>query len=121
MSATALIVDDDATLRRALGQRLAHWGYEVREAASGAEAIEVSRRTEHDLVLLDLSMPGLSGLDVLRALRGEGIASDVIVLTAHGSVQAAVEALRLGASDFLQKPTDFEVLRAVIDRLGPQS
>ena len=116
MSATALIVDDDATLRRALGQRLAHWGYEVREAASGAEAIEVSRRTEHDLVLLDLSMPGLSGLDVLRALRGEGIASDVIVLTAHGSVQAAVEALRLGASDFLQKPTEFEVLRAVIDR-----
>ncbi len=83
MSATALIVDDDATLRRALGQRLAHWGYEVREAASGAEAIEVSRRTEHDLVLLDLSMPGLSGLDVLRALRGEGIASDVIVLTAR--------------------------------------
>ncbi len=116
MSATALVVDDDAALRRALAQRLAHWGYEVREASSGAEAIEVLRRTEHELVLLDLAMPGLSGLDVLKALRDEGISSDVIVLTAHGSVEAAVDALRLGASDFLQKPTDFEVLRAVIDR-----
>ena len=116
MTSSVLVVDDDPALRRALAQRLEHWGWRVREAASGAEALEAARRAEPDLVLLDLQMPGIPGAEVLRTLREEGIASDVVVLTAHGSVESAVAALQQGAADFLQKPTDFEVLRAVVER-----
>jgi DNA-binding NtrC family response regulator len=116
MKASVLLVDDDAALRRALADRLAHWGHDVVQAGSGAEAIEAARRREFDLVLLDLSMPGIDGREVLRVLREEGCPSDVVVLTAHGSVEAAVEALKGGAADFLVKPADFEVLRRVVNR-----
>jgi DNA-binding NtrC family response regulator len=116
VSDRVLVVDDDAAIRRALQQRLQHWGYDASEAASGAEAIESVRRVEPVVVLLDLAMPGLSGFDVLKALRAEGATCDVVVLTAHGSVEAAVQAIREGATDFLQKPADFGVLQALLDR-----
>ena len=116
MNGHVLLVDDDAVLRRALSQRLAHWGLSVEEAPDGDAALAAASRREFDLVFLDLSMPGKSGMDVLRALRDEGCPSDVVVLTAHGSVAAAVEALKLGAADFLQKPADFVILKNVVER-----
>ena len=116
MNASVLVVDDDPTLRRALSARLAHWGHAVEEAADGDAALAAMRDGAHALVLLDLSMPGRDGLDVLRAARAEGLAGDVVVLTANGTVETAVEALRLGAVDFVQKPADLGVLRAVVDR-----
>ena len=117
MRASFLIADDDTTLRRALTDRLTHWGHHVTEVPDGRAALDAAERREFDLVFLDLSMPEMSGLDVLRHLRERGNAADIVVLTAHGSVGNAVEAIRLGAADFLLKPADFELLRAVLDRL----
>ncbi len=116
MKANVLIVDDDPGLRRALADRLAFWGHATTEAADGPSAFAAAGRQEFDLVLLDLSMPGPSGLDVLRRLKEAGCCADVVILTAHGTVEAAVEALKLGATDFLAKPADFSLLQAVVER-----
>jgi DNA-binding NtrC family response regulator len=116
MKARVLIVDDDAGLRRALSDRLAFWGHAPAEAEDGPTALEMVTRRAFDLILLDLSMPGLPGLEVLRRLREGGCEADVVILTAHGSIEAAVEALKLGASDFLLKTADLEVLRTVVER-----
>jgi two-component system, NtrC family, response regulator AtoC len=117
MRASILIADDDPTLRRVLADRLTHWEHAVTEVADGRAALDATERREFDVIFLDLSMPEMSGLDVLRELRDRGSKADVVVLTAHGSVESAVEAIRLGAADFLLKPADFELLRAVLDRL----
>ena len=116
MKARVLIVDDDAGLRRALSDRLAFWGHAPTEAEDGNAALEAMSHRVFDLVLLDLSMPGLSGMDVLKRLREGGCEADVVILTAHGSIEAAVEALKLGATDFLLKSADLEVVRTVVER-----
>jgi DNA-binding NtrC family response regulator len=116
MKARVLIVDDDAGLRRALSDRLAFWGHAPMEAADGDAALETMSHRAFDLILLDLSMPGLSGMDVLKRLREGGCEADVVILTAHGSIEAAVEALKLGATDFLLKSADLEVVRTVVER-----
>jgi DNA-binding NtrC family response regulator len=116
MKAEVLIVDDDAILRRALTDRLRFWGHATAEAGSGEEALRQIQARRFDLVLLDLKMPGMSGMDVLHRLQDSGCEADVVVLTAHGSVEAAVEAIKAGALDFLPKPADFDLLRAVVDR-----
>jgi DNA-binding NtrC family response regulator len=116
MKARVLIVDDDESLRRALRDRFEHWGHAPSEAATGAEALERLAERQFDLVVLDLSLPDRSGLEVLKQIREEGHPADVVLLTAHGSIEAAVEALRAGAVDFLQKPADFELLQAFVGR-----
>ena len=116
LKADVLIVDDDAALRLALQDRFEHWGCQVQLAADGHEALAVCAERAFDLILLDLSMPGLGGMEVLQQLQKDKFTGDVVVLTAHGSVSRAVEALRAGASDFLTKPADFELLAQVISR-----
>lgn len=116
MKASVLIVDDDPGLRRALADRFEFWGHRAETAVDGTDARSRLAAQAFDLVLLDLSMPGMSGLELLTVLRAEGCAADVIVLTAHGSVEAAVEAIKLGAEDFLAKPTDFDLLQKAVDR-----
>ena len=116
VSARVLIVDDDESLRRALADRLAFWGHAVVQAKDGDEALAAAAREHVDLVLLDLAMPGRTGMEVLREWHASGFEPDVVVLTAQGSVEAAVEAMRLGATDFVQKPADFELLRRAVDR-----
>lgn len=116
MKASILIVDDDASLRRALADRLRYWGHTCEEASSGTEAVDATNRRRFDLILLDLRLPDGDGLEVLRRLRGAEVTSDIVMLTAHGTVDAAVEAIRAGADDFLLKPADFEWLRKTIDR-----
>jgi len=116
MKASVLIVDDDAGLRRALADRMRFWGHAVTAAADGAEALEAVRTKGFDLILLDLNMPGISGLDLLRQLGSDGSEADRVVLTAHGSVEKAVEAMKLGAVEFLLKPADFDLLKGIVDR-----
>jgi DNA-binding NtrC family response regulator len=116
MKASVLIVDDDEALRRALSDRFRFWGHTVSTAKDGEDALAQAERKAFDLVLLDLAMPGMSGLDVLDKLKGTGCEADVVVLTAHGSVEKAVEAIKRGADDFLTKPADFEFLRKVVER-----
>jgi DNA-binding NtrC family response regulator len=117
MKANVLIVDDDADLRRALADRLDFWGHTTEQAADGQAALEAVARREFDLILLDLTMPRMTGMDAMRKLHESGCAADVVILTAHGSIGHAVEAIRLGAADFMLKPADFDLLKAVVERL----
>jgi DNA-binding NtrC family response regulator len=117
LNARILIVDDEPMLRRTMSDRLGFWGCETEEAATGEEALEILGDRSFDLVLLDIKMPGISGLEVLAAMREKGDRTDVVVLTAHASVEAAVEAVKNGAVDFLLKPADFDLVKNTITRL----
>src|SRR5277367_375593 len=111
-----LIVDDEPNVRLMLETALASVGYEVIEAADGHAALELLRGPDFrcDLVLLDLLMPRIDGMELLRRLRALGNVVPVVILTAHGSIPEAVEAMKLGAIDFLTKPTTPDALRRVV-------
>jgi DNA-binding NtrC family response regulator len=105
---TVLIADDEKNIRGSLGVAFRLEGYEVRTAADGQEALEILERGGIDLAVVDLQMPRRDGMDLLRALREKGIELPVMILTAHGSVEKAVEATKLGAFDFIEKPPHAE-------------
>lgn len=113
---TVLVVDDEAYVRESLAAVLAHQGFEVRAAASTAEALEGERLTGADALVTDLKMPGAGGLALLRRLARDEPGLPVIVLTGHGTVPSAVECMRAGAFDYLLKPTPPEELALVLDR-----
>jgi DNA-binding response OmpR family regulator len=104
MNFQILVVDDEDKMRRSLADILRLEGYRVDTAGTGEEACERLDSTIYDLVLLDLKMPGMDGLEVLRFIRKNGIDAQVILLTAHGSMESAIGALREGAHDYLLKP-----------------
>ena len=95
--AKVLIVDDDPSARKILESRLRAMNIQTLAASSGSEALEQIRREVPSLVLLDLQMPRMSGIDVLKSLRREGLETTVIVVTAHATIEAAVEAMKQGA------------------------
>ena len=99
-----LVVDDDDSNRVTLERLLAREGYEVHHAANGREAMERFRASPADLVLTDLKMPGMSGIDLLKAIRTVDSDVEVVVMTAYGTVETAVEAMKEGAYDFVAKP-----------------
>jgi len=109
-----LIVDDDPSSRRLLEVRLRALGCETMTAADGQEGLAVVQREAPALMLLDLQMPRMGGLEVLRTLRRDGLDFPIIVITAHGSIEAAVEAMKEGAYDFLPKPFDAGHLGIVV-------
>ncbi|HEY9668108.1 MAG TPA: response regulator [Coleofasciculaceae cyanobacterium] len=106
-----LIVDDEKNIRMTVAQALEPLGYEVSTAVDGEDALKQLQAQEHNLILLDLKMPGMDGLEVLR--RAVEIHPDIqiIIISAHGTVESAVEAMKLGAVDFLQKPFTPQELR----------
>jgi DNA-binding NtrC family response regulator len=120
--ARVLIVDDEAASRRLLEARLCPLACDVATAENGEEALTAIRRDVPDLVLLDLRMPKMSGIEVLRALHKEAISVPVIVITAYGSVETAVGAMKEGAYDFITKPIDANhfdiVVRKALEREG---
>lgn len=120
--ARVLIVDDDAASRRLLEVRLRPLECDVATAGNGEQALTAIRKDAPDLMLLDLQMPKMGGIEVLRALRKEGINVPTIVITAHGSIEIAVEAMKEGAYDFITKPVDgnhFDiVVRKALEREG---
>ena len=99
-----LICDDQATIRTSLGEALSSEGYEVREAGNGAEARSLLEECEFDLALLDLKLPDTTGVEILRHMRAQGLDIPTILMTAYGDTPTAVEAMQLGAWDFVQKP-----------------
>ncbi len=111
-SGCVLLVDDEVPLRAALADELRHEGYRVLEAGSSEEAFDHLGREVVDLVLLDLKLGPENGLDVLKAVRADWPDAAVVMLTAYGMVETAVEALKLGAYDFCQKP--FELARLLV-------
>jgi DNA-binding NtrC family response regulator len=111
-----LVADDEAEVRGALAELLAGWGHAVDVAADGQEALKKATETRPDVVVSDLVMPRLDGIWLLRALRDELPEVPVVFLTGRASIDAAVEAIREGAYDFLEKPVDPARLRVTIDR-----
>jgi DNA-binding response OmpR family regulator len=109
-----LIVDDEPNVRLVFRTTLESTGYEVAEAEDGDSAIEALEKAPADVVLLDLQMPRIGGMEVLRRLRESGNHVPVVIVTAHGSIPDAVEAMKLGAIDFLAKPLSPERLRRVV-------
>jgi CheY-like chemotaxis protein len=112
-----LIADDERAARYGMAKALAPAGYEIAEAVDGPAALDAIRSGAHDLVFLDLNMPGLDGQGVLRQLCQTGRrAVEVVVVTADDRVQSAVECVRLGAADYLTKPYEIEHVRAIARR-----
>ena len=115
-SARILLVDDDAAFRRALAMELEASGFEVVPAGTGAEAVRNATRLEPDVVLLDLRLPDADGIEVLRSLHEACPGSEVIMLTGHGNIDTAIEAIRKGAFDFVTKPCPLDELEIRIQR-----
>jgi DNA-binding NtrC family response regulator len=111
-----LLVDDDAAFRTVMAAELSRSGYDVRTAASGEEALAVCATAEPQVILLDLQMPGISGLEVLKSLRNRDAPGEVVMLTGHGSIDTAIEAIRMGAFDYVSKPCPLDELEIRIQR-----
>ncbi len=110
-----LIVDDEESILATLSFNLEKQGYKVETAQSGKEGLEKFNKLKHDLVVTDLVMEGLNGIDVLKEVKRTQSDTQVMVLTGHSSLTTAIEALRLGASDYLQKPFTLRQLYTVLD------
>ena len=118
---TLLLVDDDEVLRERLGRALRERGFEVTTAESGEAAIAIARRDAPEFAVVDLRMPGASGIEVLDALRAIDPATRVLMLTGYGSIATAVEATRRGAVGYLSKPADAdEVVAALTGRAAAE-
>jgi two-component system copper resistance phosphate regulon response regulator CusR len=113
-----LVVEDDRTVGQYIKRGLEEAQYVADWVADGGEALQVVGNAPYDLVLLDLRLPGMTGLEVLRALRDRGYTMPVLVLTAQDSVDYKVDALRAGADDYVTKPFAFEELLARIEALS---
>jgi DNA-binding NtrC family response regulator len=113
---TVLVVDDDQSLRRVMEMQLEEIGCPVLAAASGQEALTILASRPIPVLLTDLKMPGMSGLELLRRVRKEYPETAVLVVTAYGTVESAVAAMREGAYDYLTKPVDYTQLGIVVNR-----
>lgn len=113
---TLLIVDDDATFRRRLAQAFEDRGFEVRDVKDHDEALRAALAESPEYAVVDLRMPGRSGLDVVRELKRIDEATRIVVLTGFGSIATAVEAIRLGALHYLTKPADADDILAAFER-----
>src|SRR5208283_1008924 len=109
-----LIVDDERLVRWSLRQKCEEWGYEVVEAAAGEPGLRLAQHESPDLILLDVRLPDLNGLQVLEQLKKTGDSTAVIMITADPQLDDVKSALKLGAYDFIGKPLDFEELRVTI-------
>jgi two-component system, response regulator RegA len=110
-----LLVDDDEVLRERLAQAIRTRGYEVRTAGTAEEALRESARESPEMAVLDLKMPGMSGLDLLRELRQQDPSTRFLMLTGYGSIATAVQAVREGAVGYLPKPADADEILAALN------
>lgn len=114
MKPRILVVDDEEPIRKTMRMTLEYEGFEVTEAPSGVEAIQAVEQDPPDLIFLDIKMPGIDGLEVLEQLKEKSPSIQVIIISGHGNVETAVQATKLGAFDFIEKPLETErILLAV--------
>jgi DNA-binding NtrC family response regulator len=111
-----LIIDDEASNRDALQLLLASAGYQVQAAASGEEALEILQETPFEVIITDLFLPGVSGIDILKQVKEESPYTNVILITGHASAETAVEAMKEGAFDYITKPFNFEKLKVLVSK-----
>lgn len=112
---SVLVVDDDDVFRTRLGKAFADRGFDVRTAASALEALRLAQQDSPEFAVVDLRMPGASGLDVVRELHAIDPASVIVMLTGYGSIATAVEAVRAGAVHYLSKPVDIDQILAAFE------
>jgi DNA-binding NtrC family response regulator len=115
MRTKVLLVDDEAPFVEALAKRLTKRELTVVTAFSGAEALEKLEKEPHiDVVVLDVKMPGMDGIETLKAIKAKYALVEVIMLTGHATVESAIEGMKMGALDYLMKPCDLDVLMAKV-------
>ena len=115
LAAKVLLVDDEQDFLETLSSRLEMRGLKVSAVTSGEQAVSEAKEQEYDAIVLDLSMPGIDGLETLKRIKADNPNAEIIMLTGHGSVASGVEAMKLGAGDFLQKPVE---LTELMDKIG---
>ncbi|MBI5485589.1 MAG: response regulator [Deltaproteobacteria bacterium] len=112
-----LVVDDEENARVALSKILSHEGYDVSSAANGLEALNFLRSRDVELIITDINMPEMNGLAFLRELNRSYPKSNVIMITAYGEVESYLEAMNLGAFEYINKPLKYEDLKKVINKI----
>lgn len=113
---TVLIVDDDASHRTILQALIKGWGYGAEMAEDGAKAVELAKKKPFDLILMDVRMSAVNGIEALKAIKAYNPSIPILIMTAYSNVESAVEAIKAGAYDYLTKPLDFDVLRLTMER-----
>jgi DNA-binding NtrC family response regulator len=110
-----LLVDDEVVFTTNMGKLLTNRGYKVTAANSGDAAIQALEKETYDVVVLDLKMPGMDGLTTLKEIKKLGLFTETLILTGHGSIDTALEAIKLGAYDYLTKPCEIDDLMGKIE------
>ena len=110
VNANVLLVDDEEDFIAALSRRLEARHLKVTAAHSGQDALALADRQDFDAIILDLAMPGMDGLETLKRIKQNHPEAEIIMLTGHGSIRTGIEAMKLGAEDFLEKPVDIQQL-----------
>jgi DNA-binding NtrC family response regulator len=117
MADSILIVEDDASVRESLLSVLESKDYVVESVSDGEQAVKAIEQRDYDVLLLDLQLPKISGMEVLANAKKLSPDTSIVILTAHGSIQSAVEAMKLGAEDYLEKPCDIEQLQKMLEKI----
>ena len=115
-----LIIDDEPAIRMALKEILEYESFEVKEAEDGAAALKMVEKESFDLIFCDIKMPHMDGIEVLSKLKEKGIETPVVIITGHGNVETAVDALKKGAYDFIQKPLDLNRILVTVRNASNQ-
>ena len=110
-----LLIDDEAAFTNNMSKLLIYRGYRVETADSGDRAIRILEKQDFDVIVLDLKMPGMDGITTLKEIKKLGLFTETLILTGHGSIDTALEAVKLGAYDYLTKPCDIDELVAKIE------
>ncbi|MDH3391023.1 MAG: response regulator [Desulfobulbaceae bacterium] len=110
LNASVLLVDDEEQFLQALSERLTNRGLQVDSVTSGEEAVVQVENKNFDAVVLDLAMPGINGIETMKRIKEKRPDLEIIILTGHATVKVGIEAMKLGAEDFLEKPVDLNVL-----------
>lgn len=112
-----MVVDDDETIRISFGQVLAKDGYSATIVENASLALEQLKTNHFDLAFIDLKMPGMNGMDLLKQIRTKNPRLDVVIITGYGTVETAVEAIKFGAYDYIQKPFSIDTIRQVLNKI----
>ena len=110
LAANVLLIDDEEQFLKVLGERLETRGLQVNTVTSGEDALTLIDDKNYDAIILDLAMPGIDGIETLKLLKEKNPDLEIIMLTGHATVQKGIEAMKLGAEDFLEKPVELSVL-----------
>jgi DNA-binding NtrC family response regulator len=117
LHAKVLLVDDEEEFLKTLTRRLELRGLKVTGATRGAEAVQLADKQNFDAIVIDLAMPGMDGLETLKRIKKSHPDAEIIMLSGQGTVKTSIEAMKLGAEDFLEKPVDMQELLSKIDEM----